>query len=73
MHNLPCRTEVIVQYLLDWLPNTKVVLLGLLPRGKSSHIQPSIFTAATNDANQRLRSVPAPGPPALYMRTGLDC
>lgn len=46
---------MIVQYLLDWLPGARVALLGLPPRGKSSHTQPSIFTAATNNVNQRLR------------------
>lgn len=45
------RMDIIVSYLLDRLAGTKIVLLGLLPRARGSHEQPSVFTAATDKVN----------------------
>lgn len=44
-----------MDYLLDQLPTTEVVLLGLLPRGKSSFAQPSVYSAAINAVNDKLK------------------
>lgn len=40
-----------VKFLLQRLPDTQVVLLGLLPKGRGSFLQPSNFTAAHNRLN----------------------
>lgn len=45
------RVEVIVRYLLAKLPSSDLLLLGLLPRGKNGHLQPSMYTAGINKAN----------------------
>lgn len=51
-----CRVGVLVNYLLDKLPSTtNIALLGLLPRGKGSHVQPSVFTPAINSMNEQLK------------------
>lgn len=50
-----CRVRAITQYLLDKLPGAKVALLGLLPRGRNGHTQPSMFSAAIDKANQQLK------------------
>lgn len=44
-----------MDYLRDRLPSTDIMLLGLLPRGKSSLAQPSVFTAAIDAVNSKLR------------------
>lgn len=54
-----CRVGIIAGHLLDHLPGADIVLLGLLPRGKSSLAQPSVFTAAINALNEKLRRVAA--------------
>lgn len=45
------RVEIMVKLLLQRLPDTQVVLLGLLPKGRGSFLQPSNFTAAHNRLN----------------------
>lgn len=46
---------MIVDFLLDKLPDTHVTLLALLPRGKSSFVQPSVFSGAINGVNAGLK------------------
>lgn len=46
------RADVIVRFLLRKLPGTEVALASLLPRGKSAHTQPSIYTPATARVNE---------------------
>lgn len=53
-----CRVRAIVQYLLDRLPDSEILLLGLLPRGDApgyDYQQPSLFTAALERVNERYR------------------
>lgn len=50
-HRTLCRIDVMVKYLLDKLPNCKIGLLGLLPRGKNGHVQPSMFTSPITKIN----------------------
>lgn len=60
--SLPRRIEVIVRYLLYKLPGAQVALLGLYPRGDPpgyKYAQPSIFTAAENQVNDRMKCVDA--------------
>lgn len=50
----PHRMEVIIDYLKDKY-NSAIVLLGLLPRGKNSPAQPSVYTPAIAAVNDRYR------------------
>lgn len=57
LHSPPvCRIKIIVNYLLDKLPpSSDVALLGVLPRGKGSHLQPSVFSGGINSLNEKLK------------------
>lgn len=46
-----------LDFVLDRLPGTEILLLGCPPRGKSSLVQPSVFTNAFNNYNSNLRWV----------------
>lgn len=44
-----------MSYILNSLPATQVLLLGLLPRGVANYNQPSILTQAMDRVNDELR------------------
>lgn len=52
---LASRVDAITRYVIDTLPSTDVMLLGLLPRAKSTYAQPSNWTAAISQVNDGFR------------------